>query len=468
MSYQRTLASSFWIPAFAGMTPQAAGSQNETYMQTNNSFSKIFFLSLITLLLFTGTDCKKEGPVTSPANPLQLTVEDATCTEAFLKLTLAENETQRTIMLKRSDSTIATITLTGKDSLFVDEGLLPNKTYSYTLVTQSFSVNAQATTMDTTSHDWTWETTTFGGTAGSCMLYDVAVINDSLAYAVGEIILPDSSGQNEIYYNALKWDGKKWTLLQILVRDFGTGAGYYPLHAVFGFSSNDVWFASDADLIQWNGTNFTSKAFFMTAIPFNGQVRKMWGTSSQNLYCVGLNGAIYHHSGTTWQKVESGTKTNINDVSGIVKTNSEEAEIYCAVTDSWEPKDKKILKITNTTNVDSIPWNIRRDIVSVWTYNGSSFYTCGDGVFKSKNNRWLEIRTIPSFFTSKIRGIAINDIVVCGSFGLISHFNGMNWKWYPELYSANGSYSSIAIRQNLIVSVGFNGSKAVVTIGKRK
>ena len=111
------------------------------------------FFTLCAVLLFINADCKKEPPVTPPTNPLQLTVEDVSCTEAFLKLTLAESETQKTITLKRGDSTIAIITMAGKDSLFIDEGLLPKHTYTYTLAAQSFTVTTQATTMDTTSHD---------------------------------------------------------------------------------------------------------------------------------------------------------------------------------------------------------------------------------------------------------------------------------------------------------------------------
>ena len=49
----------------------------------------------------------------------------------------------------------------------------------------------------------------------------------------------------------------------------------------------------------------------------NGQsVNKLWGTSSSDLYGVGYNGMITHYNGRTWQKIESGTTTNINDIWG--------------------------------------------------------------------------------------------------------------------------------------------------------
>jgi len=72
--------------------------------------TKHIFLALSFLCMFAGMSCKK-NPVAPPPNPLQLTVEDVTCTEAYFKLSLASNEAQKAVTLKRNDSAIATITL---------------------------------------------------------------------------------------------------------------------------------------------------------------------------------------------------------------------------------------------------------------------------------------------------------------------------------------------------------------------
>ena len=160
----------------------------------------ILLLIVIATISFLQIDCKSDPPVKQETNPLQLTVEDATCTEAFLKISLTASEAKRTVTLKRGDSSLATITMAGNDSLYVDEGLLPKKNYTYTLTTQSFTVTAQATTMDTTSHNWTYTLDTLGE-SGSYLL-DVAIINDTLAFAVGEIHIGDS------VYNIAKWNGK--------------------------------------------------------------------------------------------------------------------------------------------------------------------------------------------------------------------------------------------------------------------
>ncbi|MCZ7611609.1 MAG: hypothetical protein M5U17_15805 [Ignavibacterium sp.] len=49
--------------------------------------------------------------------------------------------------------------------------------------------------MDTASHNFTFETFSFGRTAGSSTLYDVSKINENYIIAVGEILLTDTLGQ---------------------------------------------------------------------------------------------------------------------------------------------------------------------------------------------------------------------------------------------------------------------------------
>jgi len=52
--------------------------------------------------------------------------------------------------------------------------------------------------LDTTSHNFTWTLQRLGGASGS-VLYDVAIINDTLTYAVGEMYLNDSTGQIDLH-----------------------------------------------------------------------------------------------------------------------------------------------------------------------------------------------------------------------------------------------------------------------------
>jgi hypothetical protein len=66
-------------------------------------------------------------------------------------------------------------------------------------------------TADTTSHNYTWQLELLGNGAGSGVFYDVAIINDTLAYAVGELYMKDSLGQDDPHaYNVARWNGRQW------------------------------------------------------------------------------------------------------------------------------------------------------------------------------------------------------------------------------------------------------------------
>ena len=133
--------------------------------------------------------CKKDEPTQPHVTTIQLSVEDVSCTEAWLKVSLTDVSEPRTIALQQDGRTVLTSRLLGADSLLVVEGLLPHRTYSFAAerLSDTTAIDAsapvQATTMDTTSHDWVFSLDTLGVTASS--LQGVAIVNDTLAYAVG-------------------------------------------------------------------------------------------------------------------------------------------------------------------------------------------------------------------------------------------------------------------------------------------
>ncbi len=87
---------------------------------------------LVPFCLILGFSCKKEPPVEPPSEPtITLKAEDASCTEAWLKVTTTE--THATVRLLRDNQRISDLRLLTSDSLLFDEGLFPNHTYTYQL-----------------------------------------------------------------------------------------------------------------------------------------------------------------------------------------------------------------------------------------------------------------------------------------------------------------------------------------------
>jgi hypothetical protein len=62
----------------------------------------------------------------------------------------------------------------------------------------------------------------------------------------------------------------------------------------------------------------------------------------------------------------------------------------------------------------------------------------------------------------------LNDIVACGAYGELLHFNGKDWQSFQsEVQLHAGSYREIKIKDNFTIAVGYDSPKAVITIGRR-
>ena len=315
---------------------------------------------------------------------------------------------------------------------------------------------------DTTSSNFTFQTFTFGNTsAGSSYLNDVAIINDTDIWAVGAVYLTDSTGKPDPFpYNAVHWDGKSWQLKKIMV-NFRGNQVITPIDGVYAFSSSDIWLMS-TDPMHGDGTSWTD--YDIRTIIGNNEitVSKAWGINSNSMYFVGRAGNIVSYTNGIWQKIESGTTTKIGDIWGANGT------ILCAVSNKATPGDLKILKVSSTNTVDSISWNTGREVQSIWFSDTSKIFACGDGVFiRGANSSWTEQKSLPSYYSNRIRGIADNDVIVCGDYGLLAHYNGVSWVSYNLPNALSLVLSSLDFKGNTVVVTGYDGSNAYIIMGKR-
>lgn len=100
---------------------------------------------------------------------------------------------------------------------------------------------------DTTSHHFIWTTDTIGD-FGS-VLYDVAIINDTLAYAVGEIYLEDSTGQIDPQpYGLAIWNGSARQPERLF---YGGNKLIVAIRGLVALGSNDVWLAAGS-IFHWD------------------------------------------------------------------------------------------------------------------------------------------------------------------------------------------------------------------------
>lgn len=232
------------------------------------------FCSLIYLL----ARCDSTEPPIE-ANGLVLKLEDVSCTESWIELSTINLQIPATVILKQNNQTRTTIYLVNPVTLLYIDSLLPNQSYNFQSISQQInqsevkSIELSVTTMDTTSHNFTFETFTFGDISNS-YLFDVAIINENNIWAVGEILIADTSAIGYTEYNAVHWDGNQWTLHRIM---FYTICGQqsrtpYPASSVFAFSENDVWIAMYGDQVaRLDGTTQIAT----TCLPISFSIKKI-------------------------------------------------------------------------------------------------------------------------------------------------------------------------------------------------
>jgi hypothetical protein len=427
----------------------------------------IFTLAL-TCIAFTSTDCKHTP--TGPNNPaFALTVEDASCTEAWLKLSVT-NMTNPAVVLKRDSTVLDTLLLTTADTTIVDENLLPSHTYTYTaqLLNSSTTVNStaqvQARTMDTTSHSFSFTTTVLGDGSSSSTFNDVAIINDTLAYAVGSIY------QGGSVYNLAKWNGSNWQLIQLY---YNGNNLIVPIRGISYFGSNDVWLSAGG-VFHWDGVSSQAQLSFsrLTLPDPNATVEKLWGTSSSSLYGVGNSGTIVHYNGSSWSKIESGVSEDIQDIYGYNNATTGQSTVLCVSSTVDYGGTENILTLTNTSvtkiATNDLPWSIR----GVWLAD-NSYYVVGSGMFHKRMLRdtaWQRFdQGLTPNYVEAIRGNARNDIAAVGDYGTVLHYNGVTWNNYTQQINLPGSILyAVSIQHNQIIAVGMLGnSQALILMGTR-
>lgn len=433
---------------------------------------------ILMLLFFCG--CPEES-IQSSSDQLKLNVEDVTCTEAFLKISLSADDSLKIVSILRNDSTIATITFSGNDTQYVDDKLIPNKTYIYKIASEKSNAFARIITKDTTSSVWNYKIDSSGD--GNSYLLDVSIINDTLAYAVGEIHIGDA------FYNSMKWDGYKWTLQRFTVYYNGHSISS-PIQGICTLSPSNIWLSSGIP-INGDGISWTQYHLFDMGIlsQSDGSVYKMWGSSQSSLIFVGNKGSIVRYNGNNWQKQESGTTKILTDIDGtsselyVVGINvSRDAGVVLKNNgDTWT----KIIDGENE-GTGFVPNQLFKSQLygstgGVWVDNAGAVYTVGNYMYRYKLGRWDYVKSLPENhiggqlgyrgYLEDVDGNSQNDMFIVGQKGTLRHYNGSKWTQVglPFNYTDDLNYwYRIAVKGNLAIAVGSLNGKARIIVLNRK
>ena len=294
-------------------------------------------------------------------------------------------------------------------------------------------------------------------------------MHENNIWAVGEIYLLDSAGvPGPTRYNLAVWDGNNWEIKRIPY--YYQGQSFYnPIQSIFSFGANDIWFCGNG-IIHWEGNQYIPIPI-PTSVWGPHQINKIWGTSANDLYIVGNDGKIARNNSQGWSKIESGTDLNINDIFGAYNYETKEWEILAPASNILQSLDRELLSIKNNSveHLNTAP--ITGTLRTVWFIPDKTYLLGGGGIFRKvylTDSVWESKHIgITIYSTNKIRGNAINDIVLTGGSGEVLHYNGYSFKSYFNQTQVNGNYYSVDIKNDIIVTVGENNSTAVVAIGMR-
>jgi hypothetical protein len=430
---------------------------------------KIFYTFAFILLL---TLVKCDTTEIPPVENLQLKLEDFSCTEAWLTLTNANHQLPANVIVKQNDQTRRTINLISTDTLLYIDSLLPNQSYSfqamYSGTEGSPSDKVTFTTIDTTSHKFTWQTWTIGDPGDASQLYDVAIINENDIWAVGRVFLNDTTGQIDpegygiVHWNGSNWEARKlyWTHPEGFVYSLLPSG----IHAV---SEDDIWFV-EGNVHHWDGQNLTS--YPIGNFPGNpnpifeeGQYPERIWASSDIAYTVGQQGAIAYFDGNDWEKIDAQTDGDIFDISA---SENSQTTVFCPLNFEQNTSLNKIFKISQNDMIEFLDYN-KGTVYSVWTKRGNPIYACGSGLSDNKRGYWEEINFGEGHLLSRIRGNDLNDIFVVGTYGFTGHYNGEDWKQISEISQPSYQFKSVAVKDDMVVIVGTQNPKGLIIMGRR-
>ena len=456
-------------------------------MQTENVMKNTRLLAALTTVLLLQLGCKKDPPVVPPIEPppyqqtVFLSVADSGLTEVYLKLSMTDTLPPREYSILRNNVQILSGSLFGRETTLVDTTAQRNTSYFYQAFRQENAINKDSSntvttkTLDTTSHNFIWQLFTLGD-GNASVVFDVAIIDENNIWVVGDINYLDSTGLNYVRYSAAHWDGVQWKKIQIRYKTVGGDTLVLaPIRGIVYFSERDIWFAAGS-IFHWESNSSLAELVHSRLqnpepFPF---YEKLYGASNRDIYFVGYNGSLLHYDGGTWQRLVSGTTLDIYDVHGDFNNTTKEFEIIAVAAKLFENSEHKVIKIQGTTATQLSDSGLVGPQNGVWFKAGKQYYIVGNGIYQSPHilvkPAWERLsRSITMYYTNDVDGNDLNDVVACGSFGELLHFNGATWKSFRTSIpgNSNNEYERIKQKGNIVVSVGWQSPRGVVAIGKR-
>jgi hypothetical protein len=262
-------------------------------------------------------------------------------------------------------------------------------------------------------------------------------------------------------YNAAHWNGTKWELL-------GIESNTLDLYSIFYFSEDDIWVTDYCSPIHWDGQNW--KYYHIQNMGLDACAgNAIWGTSSSNMYFVGLEGSIVHYDGVNFTKMESGTDSPIVDIWGIDESHVWVTS-YTNILDDDHPDGYESVTIfyngsrwirkyvaSPENHSEYSNTEIAGYMSSVWAYKDTLYISSHSGLWKESiktGKGKLEHGPDKRLdgYPFLVRGTGYNDIYAFTHWAEFLHFNGKSW--HQDLSLSRFYVDGVAVKGDIVVLVG--------------
>ncbi len=427
---------------------------------------KFYILFLLGLELFTGCS---ESPTDHEVEKPVLTVDDVSCTEVWLNLSIPPGMLPAQVLLLQDNQTVMSISVVTSDTLLYIPSLTHSKVYvfqaSITPPNNStiFSNVVNLTTLSPTGNSFSWTKHYLGSAEiNHSEIRDIAIISENDIWAVGQFVLPDTNLAGYSNYNAVHWDGTDWEYKKLWFEAPGNYLSVPPITGILAFSQDRMFMMCEWGTTIYDGRNqlkTESGPYWTTTI---------WGSDSNNIYAGGYSGKIYHYNGTVWTPIETGTDLFVQSITGDYnkRTNSYEIMAFCV--DFGNELRQKLLRIDGLKSTEFSMQGISNWILEPWFIAGKKFYASGSALYYKGygEQNWEQLPIAGTNNLYSVNGKGFNDIFVGGADNRLFHYNGVEWeKLLPEF--PNSSYGTIKMKDNVVVAAGSHGNQGVITILKR-
>lgn len=418
-------------------------------------------------------------------NKLSLSLESANCAEVCLKLSVNNISLPADVVIQKNGNDFIKFFLTQNDTLIFDTLVKPKAHYTYSAYCGSDkSSQVNAFTPDTTSHNFTWKMEQLGDFSG--VLYDAAIINDTLAYAVGEVYKKDSAGGwDPQAYNAVKWNGKDFIPFRIELDEKVVSIKYPPFRAICAFSADKIIISTGGVAALFDGEKATTD--FRINPLLNGVINRICGKSPNDFYVVGELGTIVHFYNGNWQKIESGTKLDLFDIYSL------DGKDFWIAGGSFENNTGILLKGSGSVfNIQAEGRFMPKEQIfkpyfagiakTIWISSSNTIYFGGHLLQKMNSGQMSLVKSLPGNdiglngdsryqgFISQMRGNNDNDLLMIGERNTIRHFNGITWQQIGLPFDPDSGYMwlTVAMKNNTAVVAGRSYSRAIIMVLTRK